>query len=832
MLSSSSSMANTKLAWHFFCQEFAQSHQRLLRWVQGILLVFIVTLSLSSDSIQDYLHTNLNGLLGADVVLSQQHALTAEQMQSVHKNSNKVVVTQQVKTTLTYAGKWQQAQLKAVDNQYPLQGELLTSLSLTGEGHTTEQGPEIGTIWVDARLFSSLALDIGAKLQIGEQTLEVSQILQHEPDRLMEGHTVQMRAMINSADMKALSFASDLIHYRYLIAATAQQTDSLIAWQSEFLPAAEIRHKQGKHPLALFWQRTENFMGLASIILFFMAAIAIEQLTQVHIKKDQYFSAVCLSLGSSKNTGLAVSLIKWLFSLAFLMPIVVLVSLLSHWLVIQFLSETFKDLQWQWNVFLTIKPLLSVVAIFAVFHSPVWLSVHNSSVAKLFIGKQKGVSHWVSKVCSIIVLCTVAFAYSDNGLLTMMMVLAIGLTIALMILMSWGSLTAGEKLTQKVSGLIPFALFMMKQRLVSKSTQIMGIGLCAFLLLFTLMLLRDLGNTMTSYQRQHDGNVFISKATQPQMTHIQEWANEENITLRQIKPYMYAKLIEVNKQSLTDFSDKPSDSLATFSRAIRLHWSDAVPRNNTVANGTWWQPNDANWQQISIEQEVMTDLGLELGDWLTFYIDQSPYEFQIVASHNYKPGAGSITFWVQMPPSALKHIESSHYNMASMELADDQWSLLAPLWQKFPTLLMVSLKEITDRFDSILNMITKVISGFSLMIIFLAGVVILASINALESNEKKKNSIIMSFGFSRETCLKLNVIEWIVTAAITAVGAILGTYIAGLLIYQSQFSLTYKPDFVWLLATLAIIISLTTVLGVYASRENLRSSVRQLLSST
>ena len=185
-----------------------------------------------------------------------------------------------------------------------------------------------------------------------------------------------------------------------------------------------------------------------------------------------------------------------------------------------------------------------------------------------------------------------------------------------------------------------------------------------------------------------------------------------------------------------------------------------------------------------------------------------------------------------MPPQALAHIQAPHYNMASIELKDDQWSLIAPLWQKFPTLRMVSLKEMTDLFDQTLAMITKVISGFSLMIILLAGVVILASINALESKEKKKNSIIMSFGFSRATCLKLNVIEWLVTASITAVGAIAGTYIAGLLIFQSQFSLTYQPNFVWLFLTLAIILTVITSLGVYASRDNLRSSVRELLAST
>ena len=184
-----------------------------------------------------------------------------------------------------------------------------------------------------------------------------------------------------------------------------------------------------------------------------------------------------------------------------------------------------------------------------------------------------------------------------------------------------------------------------------------------------------------------------------------------------------------------------------------------------------------------------------------------------------------------MPPQALAYIQAPHYSMASIELTDEQWPLLVPLWQLFPTLRMISLKEITELFDRTLAMITQVISGFTLLIIVLSGVVVLASIQAVESKERQKNSIIMSFGFSRSTCLKLNVIEWFVTALISAVGAIVGTYLAGQLIYQSQFSLTYQPNVTWLLLTLFSILTVMTALGVYGSRKSLNSSVRALLVS-
>jgi predicted lysophospholipase L1 biosynthesis ABC-type transport system permease subunit len=819
-----------QLAWHYFVQEYRQPHQRLLRWVQAILMVFIVTLTLSSNTIQQYLQGNLQNLLGADAVLTQKDKLTNKQLKSLVSLSDNLVNTLQINTTLTFNGKWQNAKLKAVGDDYPLQGQLLTSTSLKNPATVTNGGPKAGNIWLDSRLLASLTLSMGDTINLAEQTLVVSRVLIHEPDRLMEGHNVAMRAIINIADMEKLAFPTDLIQYRYLVSASKSQVQQLINWQQEQLPAAQIHHKQGAHPLALFWQRTENFLGLASIILFFMAAIAIEQIAQVHLKKEQYFSAICMSLGASKATGLQLSLFKWLINILMLIPVVAILSSVFHWLVVNWLSGTFAEITWQLDIWLTVKTIATSALLFAVFHSPIWLTLCQTSVSKLFHQNQKSISLGLVKISAVVVLILVAVTYSDNGLLTLMLVSSILITILLMVIISWSVLTLGEKTTQQFSGLIPFTLFMMKQRLLSKSTQILGIGLSTFLLLFTLMFLKDLGNTMVSYQRTHDGNVMVSQASQSQMTAIKQWSKDNDINLRQSKPYFYAKVVKINGLTLSKFATKPSDSLATLSKSIRLHWSETIPKNNYLVQGKWWQENTENWQQISLEEEVMTDLGLTLGDKLTFIIHQQSFTFTITASHAFKSGAGSITFWTQMPQTAIQHINAPQYNMASLELKDEQWPLLSQLWQKHPTIRMVSLQELTKQFDDILAMITKVISGFAAMIILLAIIVILSSINALEGKEKKKNSVIMSFVFLKSTCLHLNIIEWVITALIIAMGAIAGTYITGMLIYQSQFSLTYQPNFLTLFMTLIIILSTVTLLGIYASRHSLKSSVKQLMA--
>ncbi len=823
-------MQSSKLAWQFYRNERHLSNYKHLRYIYIILMVFVMTLGQSSQSVQQYLSNNLSSLLGADVIVSQSMPLTDKQRSVIESHSSQIVETESISTTLTFFDKWSRVKLKAVGSDYPLQGQLRASSVLGGDDQVMEFGPGLGEIWLDARLVTSLGVETGDVLSVASESFRVTKVLVHEPDRLMEGHNVDMRAMINRNDLPRLNISNELVTRRYLLAANPQQVSALIDYKNTTLPAAQIFHRKGAHPLALFWQRVENFLGLASIVLFFMAAIAIEQISQLQVKKEQYFSAVCMSMGATKRQGLSLSILKWVYRTVFIMPWVFALTAISHYAVVDWLSSTFQGLQWQWSWVVAFKSALAAIVIFLITQAPVWIALNRVSVSKLLQGRDKVSASWLTKLCSMMVLVIVGLVYTDNPLLTTMIVSSIIICILLIILVSWLTLTVGERLTKNVSGLLPFSLFMMRQRIVTKSTQILGVGLSAFLLLFTLMLMKDLSGTMSNYQRQHDGNLFVSQASESQMQTINQWASEQEIDIRQSKPFFYAKLIEVNKASLDQFSERPSETLATFQRAIRLHYTDEVPSNNRVLSGKWWQEDTQDWRQVSVEEEVLVDLGLSLGDQLTFVINGQAVEFTIVATHAYKPGAGSITFWVQMPISAIDHINAETYSMASLELAPQHFDMLADLWRQHPTLRMMSLNELTARFDKTLAMVTQVISGFSILIILLAMIVTVTSVKALEIGEKKKNSIILSFGFTKLTALRLSFIEWVTTGLIAAAGATVSTYLAGLMIYQSQFSLTYQPNTAWLLSVVAVILSLVVATGIWASKNSLSSSIRELLA--
>ncbi len=824
-------MRDMTLAWQTYRQNKNSRDNRLVRWTQGFLIFFLTTLTLTSASVQDYLVGNMQALLGSDMVVAQYQPLETSERLQLDALADIVSETSVLPISLTRGGAWQRVQLKLVDSAYPVQGELTKSFTLGAIAEPTKMGPGIGEIWVDSRVIANLVLTVGDKVQVGETELTLSAILQHEPDRLMEGHTVEMRAMVHIASFPDDSSLQSGRRYRYLIAAGEVGRTAITEWAKETLPEAQLldRHT-GRHPLAAYWVRVENFLGLASVLLFFMAAIAINMAGRRQLEQQKHRLALYGSMGVPLKRSMRLALLEWGMSfVAVLLPALVFAYGAQSLLVVE-LQGQFEGIEGGIHLGAVFKTAVLVFMLLLSAQLPSFLQLARTSVVSLIRQQpQNGFVLWQS-LWGFITLAALAAAYSDNWLLTGMTLSAMGASLLLMMVVTWGALTAGELWGRRRAGILPFAFFIMKKRLFSKSTQILGLGLCATLLLFTLMLMKDIGGAMHSQVRAENGNLMISDAQDTQVGAIKAWAGETGSVVKHMSPYADALVVRVNGQTVADFATQPSEASARLERPIRLSWSAVIPDNNQMAGGSRWAADDTNWQQLSVESEVMTDLGLEYGDVLTFDIAGKRVEFTVVASHSFKSGGSSITFWFQVPATALNHIDVDIHHMGSMELPESAWPLLGLLLREHPTLSVVSLQEMTERFDKTLAIVTKATVGFSGMILLLSLFVIVASVSGFEADDKKRNGLLRSMGLGEEDCLKLSFYEWLATGLIAAVGAIAGTWIAGQLIYSSQFGLVYAPNYGLVVLTLSLTCLVVCAVGLYFCRGTLKASVRELMA--
>ncbi|SHE98736.1 Predicted ABC-type transport system involved in lysophospholipase L1 biosynthesis, permease component [Microbulbifer donghaiensis] len=826
------------LAWQDFRGDLGQVDIRLQLLAQTLLAFFLLLLSLSGASLRNTLQQNLSEMLGADLVLERHRPLSATQRSALAELSAALSETRLVDITLSHAGRHQQVQLKLVDHRYPLQGRLAVGRSRASEHESVGQGPGAGEIWLDTRALTGLGLATGESLRLRGREYRVTRALFHEPDRLMAGHSVAVRAMAAlPAGAGGSSFSGDT-RYRYLLNADTSQEAAIVAWVERELPDAHlIRKRGGQHPLAGFWQRVENFFGLSALVLFALGGVAMDLIGRRLLRREAYRQAVYQSLGLSPARGLCLYGVKWMLGVALSFLLAGLLALAGQQWVLQLLQSHLAgafgvDIEVAWHPAVLARTLGLLLLLLLCLQLPTLIGVGRASVLELLRPRQRLPALALRLAWMLVCFGLLVAAYSDNTRLTLLMIGSLLVTLVLIASLTFALLTLAERLTRRRGGLLAFCLFTMRQRLLGKSAQVMGLGLCATLLLFTFMLLRDLGQAMEANTRSMDGNLLIVRATSAQMADIETWSRRTGSALRQLRPYVRAQLVRINGLAPEAFSGQPSESLSRIARPIRLSWSAELPANNRLTAGRWWQTGDEKRRQISVEDEVMTDLGLSLGDTLAFAIGGQQVEFTLVAGHGYRPGAGSITFWFQVPPGAVKSLGAEVLQMGSMELPERAWSQLGELWRRHPGLELLPVKQLSERFDATLALVTRVVSGYSLLLGLMALLLVAACVRGFERDDRRKNGLLLSLGLRRYHCLRLNLYEWLITAAIAGGGAIAGTSLAGQLIYRSQFHLNYRPDPFYLLGTLAVMAAALCLLGLWCCRHSLKVSVGELMAES
>src|SRR5690606_29457566 len=106
------------------------------------------------------------------------------------------------------------ASVKAVDNAYPLRGQL-QSAAAPYQPQSPSPGPAPGEAWAEARLLVALNLDAGDDLEVGNKVLRLTRVLTHEPDRAGDFYSLTPRVLMNLQDLPATGVVQPGSRVRY-----------------------------------------------------------------------------------------------------------------------------------------------------------------------------------------------------------------------------------------------------------------------------------------------------------------------------------------------------------------------------------------------------------------------------------------------------------------------------------------------------------------------------------------------------------------------------------------------------------------------------------------
>jgi putative ABC transport system permease protein len=799
----------------------------LIVWSLVLAVSVVTSVSLLAERIERALTAESSAFLAADLVvrsnkLTQQEWVTKAQQQGI-ETSQMVSFASMV----YHESDMHLASVKAVQSNYPLRGVIKRSTTpfTLDEAliELVDYGPAPGETWVDARLLPLLNIELGDNIELGETVLKVTQIIVEEPD----GGSYSFfgaRVLMNWDDVAAAGVVQpgSRVTYKYLMAAgtDADAFASYANWLESQLSVHDrlITPDEAQASIASTMDRGRRFLLLAGSIGVVLAGIALAlashhfaagQTQQVALLKSWGVSArrvrslylqqsLWLGLGGSL-AGLAAG---YIFS-------ELLISTVREWLPIALPSAGIRP----WITGMATGLLcLGGFTVPALWHLPA-----QSPLAVLRQDIQvKPVNAAVRGIFGIVAVAGLLLWYSNSLMLSLAILAGFAITALATVIIGLMMLRLAKNYGQRLGSIWRLALNNLWRRKSQSLIQMVGFSGAIALLMIMVVVRTSLVDEWRVQLAEDAPNHFLVNVASYELEAVKTLVEDRGLETAGWYAMVRGRMAAINGELITEAQ---KDSHESFRRELNLSWTSALPEGNKVTAGKWWDDIDQATEiaPVSLEDELAAELGLKLGDRITFSVGGLTFESEVVSTRSLNWDNMTPNFYFLFPEGLLEDYPRT--SMTSLYIPPQKKLLVNELLRKFPTVLVIELDKIIDRIRTIVSQVTRGLEVMTLLILSCGVLVMFAAVSLSMSERLQESAILRTLGSSQRLILGIQWVEFTTLGLMAGLLASIGAEAAVAILQRFMFDMPFAlHPWLWLAGPLAGGV-LVGALGVGYSRK-------------
>ena len=799
----------------------------LIVWSLVLAVSVVTSVSLLAERIERALTAESSAFLAADLVvrsnkLTQQEWVTKAQQQGI-ETSQMVSFASMV----YHESDMHLASVKAVQSNYPLRGVIKRSTTpfTLDEAliELVDYGPASGETWVDARLLPLLNIELGDNIELGETVLKVTQIIVEEPD----GGSYSFfgaRVLMNWDDVAAAGVVQpgSRVTYKYLMAAgtDADAFASYANWLESQLSVHDrlITPDEAQASIASTMDRGRRFLLLAGSIGVVLAGIALAlashhfaagQTQQVALLKSWGVSArrvrslylqqsLWLGLGGSL-AGLAAG---YIFS-------ELLISTVREWLPIALPSAGIRP----WITGMATGLLcLGGFTVPALWHLPA-----QSPLAVLRQDIQvKPVNAAVRGTFGIVAVAGLLLWYSNSLMLSLAILAGFAITALATVIIGLMMLRLAKNYGQRLGSIWRLALNNLWRRKSQSLIQMVGFSGAIALLMIMVVVRTSLVDEWRVQLAEDAPNHFLVNVASYELEAVKTLVEDRGLETAGWYAMVRGRMAAINGELITEAQ---KDSHESFRRELNLSWTSALPEGNKVTAGKWWDDIDQATEiaPVSLEDELAAELGLKLGDRITFSVGGLTFESEVVSTRSLNWDNMTPNFYFLFPEGLLEDYPRT--SMTSLYIPPQKKLLVNELLRKFPTVLVIELDKIIDRIRTIVSQVTRGLEVMTLLILSCGVLVMFAAVSLSMSERLQESAILRTLGSSQRLILGIQWVEFTTLGLMAGLLASIGAEAAVAILQRFMFDMPFAlHPWLWLAGPLAGGV-LVGALGVGYSRK-------------
>ncbi|HVC37671.1 MAG TPA: FtsX-like permease family protein, partial [Gammaproteobacteria bacterium] len=260
--------------------------------------------------------------LAADLVLSSGEPLATRFAKIAGTAGARTAEVMDFPTVLFNGNNTVLTDIHAVSPGYPLRGQVRVSSQPFGPAHAIQAIPASGTVWVEARVLTTLGLRVGDSVQVGKLNARITSVIAYLPDGGFGFSSLAPKVLLNYADLPATGLVNvnSRVRYRLLMAGTPEVISGLGKTLQKQLPAGvEMQDvRDSRRELVDATDSAQRFLALAALVSVLVSAVAMILAARRYATRCTDAAAVlkCLGLTRRRVQTLLLLELLWLGILA------------------------------------------------------------------------------------------------------------------------------------------------------------------------------------------------------------------------------------------------------------------------------------------------------------------------------------------------------------------------------------------------------------------------------------------------------------------------------------------------------------------------------------
>lgn len=814
-----------KLAWRQTWRDLAAGEIRLMLLALIIAVLAVTAVSFITDRAEQGLQQEANRLLGGDAALRADTPIAESVPASAKKLNLNVAQTASFPSMVQTGAAVSLADIKAVDDQYPLRGEFEIQRGNTSQNETVRGGPKPGTLWLSADAARKLNAQFGQAIGVGDAQLIYAATLLQEPDAALDYFNVAPKVMIALRDLPSTGLVQNgsRIQYRLVVAGNKTSVQKFVQntrknlQRGQRLESSEDARPEVRSAL----DRAGRFLSLAALVSLILAAVAIALAARRHSARHLDGSAVMRCLGASQATIAFLQLGELFFlglvgsgigiGLAWLLQLVV-GGYLSNAMGVVLPAASLQPIWAGFAIGFTVLLAFAVPPVLALRKVPA-LRVLRRDVP---ISEP---SAWAVGLLGLSGLGALLWWKADSAVLGGLILGGIVITALVLAGIAWLLLRWLKSTRHKLHGPWRYGLANLSRHQGMTLTQVSALGLGLMALLLLTFVRTDLLSRWQQTLPSDAPNRFVINVQPDQLPAVTQFVQDIGLQNAQLFPMVRARLQSVNGKAVTGASYKNNGERAMrlAEREFNLSSVAEFGKDNTLVAGKFWSKNHSGALEMSVEQGFAESLNWKLGDVVRFDVAGTKLSAKITSFRKIEWESFKPNFFVVISPNGLQGLSASY--ISALYVPKDKQNKMDDLVRQFPNLSVIDIEAVLKQVRSTVDQVSRVVESVFYFSLFAGLLVLLAAVQASQDERMREAGVMRVLGASKKQLRLAQATEFASLGLLAGLVASISASVIASLIATKVFSLPWSFNLPLILYGVLGGTILALLAGLWATRK-------------